>query len=193
MKIGCVVMAAGSAVRFGENKLAQLVDGQPIIRRCLEAIPKESFYQVVVVTQFHLFSEYVKEFNFTYIFNPEPEKGVSHTIQLGLSALPQDCDGVLFSVSDQPLLRRKSVQNLVEQWKKAPEKIAALGHEGIRGNPCIFPARFLPELMDLTGDHGGSAVIRRHAEDLILVETDPRELMDVDTPEALKEVINALQ
>ena len=193
MKIGCVMMAAGSAVRFGENKLAQLVDGKPIIRRCLEAIPAECFDQVVVVTQFPSFSEYVKEFSFTDIRNTEPEKGISHTIQLGLSALPQDCDGVLFSVSDQPLLRRKSVQNLVEQWKKSPEKIAALGHEGVRGNPCLFPARFLPELLALTDDHGGSAVIRRHTEDLILVETDPRELMDVDTPEALNEVVNALQ
>ena len=41
MKIGCVVMAAGSSVRFGENKLAQLVDGKPIILRVLEAIPRE--------------------------------------------------------------------------------------------------------------------------------------------------------
>ena len=81
----------------------------------------------------------------------------------------------------------------MEQWKKSPEKIAALGHEGVRGNPCLFPARFLPELLALTDDHGGSAVIRRHTEDLILVETDPRELMDVDTPEALNEVVNALQ
>ena len=192
MKIGCVVMAAGNAKRFGENKLAQLVDGKPIIRRSLEAIPKECFDRVVVVTQFPAFSDYVMEFNFTDIRNTEPDKGVSHTIELGLKEL-MDCDGVLFSVSDQPLLRRRTVQALVERWKTSPEKIAALGHDGVRGNPCLFPARFFPELLALTGDTGGSAVIRRHEEDLLLLEADPKELMDVDTPEALNEVVNSLQ
>lgn len=192
MKIGCVVMAAGSSVRFGENKLAQLVDGKPIILRVLEAIPRECFEQVVVVTQFPAFSEYVKEFHFIDIRNEQPEKGISHTIQLGLSALPQDCDGVLFCVSDQPLLRRNSIEKLVERWKRSPEKIAALGHKGTRGNPCLFPARFFPELLSLMGDHGGGTVILRHEEDLMIVEANPKELMDVDTPDALNEVVNGL-
>ena len=39
------------------------------------------------------------------------------------------------------------------------------------------------ELAALTGDTGGSAVLRRHPERLRLVEaSSPRELMDVDTP-----------
>ena len=48
------------------------------------------------------------------------------------------------------------------------------------------------ELLSLTGDHGGGAVILRHEEDLIIVEADPKELMDVDTPDALNEVVNGL-
>ena len=38
MRIGCVVMAAGDARRFGENKLAALFDGKPLILRALEAV-----------------------------------------------------------------------------------------------------------------------------------------------------------
>ena len=60
-----------------------------------------------------------------------------------------------------------------------------MGHGGVRGNPCIFPARFFPELMALEGDHGGSAVIRRHEDALTLFEVSPDELRDVDTPMAL--------
>ena len=191
MKIGCVLMAAGSARRFGENKLAKEVIGVPIFRRALETIPADSFEKVVVVTQSDYFSEYVKEYHFTDIHNNEPEKGISRTIRLGLSSL-QECDGVLFSVSDQPLLRCQSVRKLVELWRTQPEKIASLGHDGQRGNPCIFPARFFPELMALRGDTGGGAVIRRHKEDLVILETDPRELMDVDTPEALDALLKEL-
>ena len=43
----------------------------------------------------------------------------------------------------------------------------------------------LPELMALEGDRGGSGVIRRHEEALLLVEAAEEELWDVDTPQAL--------
>ena len=72
--------------------------------------------------------------------------------------------------------------------QEAAERIAALGHGGIRGNPCLFPARFFPELLALEGDQGGGAVIRRHPEALLLLETAAEELRDVDTQAALAEL-----
>ena len=185
LKIGCIVMAAGNARRFGENKLTATLRGRSLIRRTLQAVPAELLERVVVVTQYPEVMRLAEEFHFAALHNPEPERGISHTIKIGLTAL-RDCDGVLFLVSDQPLLRRETVAALVELWKRQPEHIAAPGHDGVRGNPCLFPARFFPELMGLEGDRGGSAVIRRQEDCLTLMETDPRELYDVDTAEALE-------
>lgn len=187
LKLGCVVMAAGNARRFGKNKLSAVLDGRSLIRRALEAIPTEMFDSVAVVTQYPEIMELAGEFHFSAIHNPHPDYGISHTISLGLTTL-RDCHGVLFLVSDQPLLRKESIAALVDFWKMQPEKIAALGHNGIRGNPCLFPARFFPELMALQEDHGGNTVIRRHPEDLVLLEADARELTDVDTPEAMEQL-----
>lgn len=184
-RLGCVVMAAGNARRFGENKLAAAVEGKPLLRRALEAVPAELFSRVCVVTQYQEGLALAREFGFQAVENCHPDWGISHTISLGLEAV-RDCGGVLFQVSDQPLLRRESVEALVELWLRQPEKIAALGHGGVRGNPCLFPARFYPELRALSEDHGGSAVIRRHEADLILLETAAAELFDVDTPAALE-------
>lgn len=184
LKIGCVVLAAGNARRFGENKLAAEVDGRSLILRALETVPGELFDNVVVVTQYPEILELAGAFHFSAVHNPHPDWGISHTIRLGLTGL-RDCEGVLFLVSDQPLLTRESVQQLVELWKRQPDRITALGHGGVRGNPCLFPARFFPELMALTEDRGGSSVIRRHEEDLVLLEVQARELTDVDTPEAM--------
>lgn len=185
MKIGCVVMAAGNARRFGDNKLAARFRGKSLIRRTLEAVPGDLFDAVTVVTQYPEIAELAKDFSFAAIRNEHPDWGISHTIKLGLTEL-RDCDGVLFLVSDQPLLRRESVKELAELWKRQPDKIAALGHGGVRGNPCLFPARFFPELLELREDHGGNTVIRRHEEDLILLEVDGAELYDVDTVRALE-------
>ena len=187
LKIGCVVMAAGNARRYGNNKLAAQLRGRSLILRALEAVPAEQFDTVVVVTQYPEIMRLAAEFHFAAVLNEHPEYGISHTIQLGLTGL-RDCGGVLFQVSDQPLLRRESVAELVRLWKRSPESIAAVGHNGVRGNPCLFPARFFPELLELREDRGGNAVIRRHEEDLMLLEVPTEELYDVDTVQALEKL-----
>ena len=64
MRIGCVVMAAGDARRFGKNKLAAMLSGKTLIRRALEAVPAEEFHAVVVVTQYPEIEALAKEFGF---------------------------------------------------------------------------------------------------------------------------------
>jgi molybdenum cofactor cytidylyltransferase len=190
-KLGCVVMAAGNARRFGNNKLAASLDGDTLIRHALSAVPAERFHAVTVVTQYPEIMALAEEFHFAAIHNQHPDWGISHTIKLGLTDL-QDCDAVLFQVSDQPLLKKSSVSALLDCYLTQPDCIAALSHGGVRGNPCIFPKRFFPELLALTEDHGGNAVIRAHEDALHLCEVSPEQLTDVDTPEALSKLKNSL-
>ena len=185
LHIGCVIMAAGNASRFGENKLAVLVDGKSMIRHALEAVPQE--LETVVVTQYAEVSILAEEFGFPCIPNEHPEWGISHTICLGTEHLSH-CDGILYMVSDQPLLRRESVEKLVEVWKTQPHCIAGASHKGKRGNPCLFPKKFFPDLCALRGDTGGNAVIRANPEALLLVDFAKEELRDVDTPESLQDI-----
>lgn len=186
-QLGCVVMAAGNARRFGSNKLTASLNGQTLIRRALEAVPSEQFFRVVVVTQYPEIMNLVKDFSFTSIFNAHPDRGISYTVQLGLTAL-RDCDAVLFLASDQPLLRRDTMEHLTELYRLNPDRIVALGHNGVRGNPCIFPACLFPELMRLTEDHGGNTVIRAHENLLLLCEAPADQLTDIDTPAELEEL-----
>ena len=185
--LGCVVMPAGNARRFGDNKLAAGVRGRSLILRALEAVPGEEFETVAAVTQYPEVLALAERFHFSAVRNEHPDWGISHTIRLGLDALG-NCGGAMFLVSDQPLLRRESVRALAELWRSQPDKIAALAHGGVRGNPCVFPARLFPELLALREDCGGNTVIRRHEEDLVLLEVPEEELTDVDTPEALRQL-----
>ncbi len=187
MNIGCIVMAAGMGSRFGGNKLAQEWQGKSLIRHALEAVPTDRLSAVVVVTQYPEVVALAKEFFFTPIVNSHPEYGQSHTIHLGVKALDA-CDALLFQVADQPLLRRESVAELIDFYCRNPGHIVGLGHGGQRGNPCIFPARFFPELLTIEGDRGGNVVIRQHEDDLLLYEVPANELRDVDTQEALAQL-----
>ena len=77
----------------------------------------------------------------------------------------------------------------MDLYRRHPSHIVALGHNGVRGNPCLFPARFFPELRALREDHGGSTVIRRHEDSLLLYDVPARQLADVDTRAALDALI----
>lgn len=184
LRIGCLVMAAGSGSRFGRNKLEAVIDGKTLLRRALEAVPREEFACVTVVTQYDGAAALAEEFGFAVVRNDRPEDGLSRTVRLGTEAMA-GCNAIMYQVADQPLLERDTVRREVELFRAYPDRIVGLGHNGVRGNPCIFPRRFFPELMALTGDTGGNVVIRAHPESLLLYETAAAELRDVDTVEAL--------
>lgn len=185
LRIGCLIMAAGNASRFGTNKLAQPLNGRTLIARALSAVPHEEFSAVCVVSQYPEIEALAAQSGFTAIHNDHPDWGVSYTIRLGTQAM-RDCDGILYLVSDQPLLRRDSVRRIVQAWRQTPEKIVGAAHNGQHGNPNLFPARFFPELLSLEGDRGGNRIIRKHAENFLPVELPAGELVDCDTPQALE-------
>ena len=106
---------------------------------------------------------------------------------IGLAALA-DCNAVMFQVADQPRLKKETVADLIGFAAAHPDRIVGLGHRGRRGNPCIFPARFFPELMALTGDCGGRSVILAHEGELLLMEVSPTQLIDIDSPEQLEKL-----
>ena len=183
--IGCLIMAAGNASRFGENKLTASFAGKSLFSLALAAIPADTFARVTVVSQYPALLLEAAQAGFHTIRNDRPDDGISRTIRLGTEAMA-DCAGILYMVADQPLLRQETVLRIVQDWRQHPSCIVGAAHNGHRGNPCLFPARFFPELCALEGDRGGSSVIRRHEDALRLVEAAEPELSDCDTKQALE-------
>ena len=136
--VGCVVMAAGNAARFGDNKLAAKIGGKTLIERALEAVPAEELAAVCVVTQYDEVEALAKRFGFRCVRNSHPEWGLSHTVRLGTEALRQECRAIVYQVSDQPLLRRESVRALVAFYREHPDHIVGASHGGQRGTPVSF-------------------------------------------------------
>ena len=181
MELGCVLMAAGSGSRFGANKLAALYEGRPLYAHALCAIPGDAFTKVAVVTQYDDIRRAAELRGFRPIINNAPERGVAHTIELGLTEL-MGCDAVMFMVCDQPRLTQETILRELALYAEHPDNIVALGFGERRGNPAIFPREYFDELLKLNADSGGSEVIRRHPEALMLLQVeDEAQLYDVDS------------
>ena len=142
-KLGCLIMAAGNASRFGANKLFAAYRGTSLLELAFLAVPPGLFSCVTVVSQYEKALELAAQYGFTAILNDAPELGVSRTIFLGTQAM-LDCDAILYMVADQPLLQPNSVCAVAERWTREPGCIVGAAHNGKRGNPCIFPKKLFP-------------------------------------------------
>ncbi len=191
--LGCVILAAGNASRFGKNKLLTTFAGTPLVRLAMEAVPERQDLRTVAVTQYDEVAALAEAFGFSCVRNTAPELGISRSVRLGTEALLREAsdagqkapDGILYLVADQPLLRRQTVALLLDAFSEHPDRIVVPTAEGRSGNPCIFPRDLFPALLALEGDRGGKQVVRANPERVLAGGVPARELLDVDTAEAL--------
>lgn len=186
MNIALVITAAGNSVRFGADKLSYAVNGKPMLAYALElyASLADCFCTRIIVLQPQRSQQIAlaQTLGFSTVFNDAPQLGISHSVVLGtLAALQSDPDGVLYAVGDQPNMQANTVLSLLAAFSRQPDFIVAPCAAGKRGNPVLFPRTLLHELTTLTGDVGGSTVIKRHPQLLKTVPVSSRELIDIDT------------
>ena len=193
-KIGCVIMASGMARRFGSNKLLHDFLGEPVMNRILRTMTAAPLAVRVVVTRHPEIKELCDAQNIPVVLHDMPLQ--SDTGALGVKALQEMCPemtGCMFAASDQPCLSAESVTALCDAFQREPEQIWRMSWQGSVGNPVIFPAFTFNELLHLPPDKGGGAVIKKHPELVRTVEAQrEQELVDVDTPEILDELLKSL-
>ena len=181
---GIVALAAGLSSRYGGNKLLEeQVDGRPLYEVILDKLGAFSDCTRVIVTRFPEIAGAAGERGVRAVINQEPERGISHSLKLGLTeCLRQNPDlrGVLCMVCDQPYLEPETMERILEEGFSYPGAIVCAGHGERRGNPVLWDKSYFPELLELTGDTGGRQVIKRYPERVRLVECGEKELADVD-------------
>lgn len=179
--LGCIIMASGLGKRFGANKLLADFAGQPMVQKILDATA--SLPHRVVVTRHPEIAELCRGQNIPVLLHDLPNR--NDTVRLGVEALGA-CRHYLFCPSDQPLLQKATLERLILDAQAHPEAIGRLCWEDTVGSPVIFPGVLEEDLKNLPLGKGGGALIKKHPSLLRLVPaSDPRELMDVDTPEDL--------
>lgn len=207
-RIAFIYMASGFGARYGSNKLLTTVDGKPLYCHGLEALTQAGRYastatrgiepgsgtgaeignvpevEVIVVSQYEEILEMARKMGAVAVFNSDSHKGITASVHLGIKAAQREKrpDAYLFAVADQPWLRTESVVRLTEEFFKSDKTMACLT-DGIRpGNPVIFSEKYEDELMQLTGDKGGSRILKRYPEEVLMVQVEEEELKDIDSP-----------
>lgn len=180
--LGCVVMASGMARRYGQQKLLEKFGETTIIEATLSALAS-SFLELVVVTPWPEVARLCASLGVRHVAPEGPLQ--SDTVRAGVCALGTRA-GYLFAQGDQPGVNPASIQALIGSFCKNPQLPARLSYDGKSSAPIVFPGWMEADLASLTGDVGGSALLRQNpmlARHTTLVEaTSASEVLDVDTP-----------
>ena len=180
-QIAGVILAAGGSERLGVPK--QLLDwgGSPFITQIIKNALESRLMPLIVVTGAgHAEIEKAcRDFPVRIVHNERWAEGQATSMQLGLAALPEDCQGVVFLLSDQPQVSPLLIRGLIERFSAHRNPITAPQIAGRRGNPVLFARETFDALRSVTGDRGGRAVMQQFKVDW-LPWVDDRALLDVD-------------
>lgn len=140
-----IVPAAGASRRFGGIKLVADVAGEPLLQRTLRCLLDAGLARVIVVVSadrapiLRAAVPLLDEPRVRVVVNPEPERGMFSSIQVGLAAV--DADGpVVVLPADMPFVRAETVSALLAAYEHGQAAVSVASYDGKRGHPIVLPA-----------------------------------------------------
>ena len=187
--IAAVVLAAGAGSRFGGKKLLAPLEGRPILQHVLDRLEAAGLDDVVVVVG----DDAVElEAGIDWgaaqrVVNPAPDEGLSSSLKVGIGAVPDEADGALITLGDQPLLPARAIRALIDAEPRDDRPIVVPVYgDGAGRNPVLLRRPAFDLVDEAAGDRGLGPLLAAHPE---LVDEIPIRVEggnpDVDTREDL--------
>ncbi|HTR78488.1 MAG TPA: NTP transferase domain-containing protein, partial [Gemmatimonadaceae bacterium] len=182
-----LVLAAGSASRFGGHKLTARLRGEPVIRRSVRAMVGAVDHVVVVVgADDGPVREALAEIDATIVVNDRWSDGMSRSIRVGVEAAVAGAAGAaIVALGDQPMVSPTVPRELRTAWLRGHRAVVVPRYSGVRGHPVLFDRSVFSELERLEGDAGARRVVEADAARVEIVEFEGPAPSDIDTTEDL--------
>ena len=190
-RVAAIVLAAGQSSRMAPRHklLVQGVDGRAMVAQVVDHILASPARPVIVVTG-HRESDIRAALagrDVRFVHAERHAEGLAESLKAGLAALPEEAVAALVCLGDMPLVDGPALQRIVAAYDPDEGRLIVVPtHDGRYGNPVLWDRGFVPEMMQLSGDSGARALLRRHMDAIAeLPMDDDSVLRDFDTPESL--------
>ncbi len=183
--ITAIILAAGKSSRAGRNKLLAEKNGRAMIRHCAAAVKSSKVNRLIVVTGHDedKIRAALAGMDVLYVHNPDYASGMASSIKVGVRAAQQD-DAALICLADMPDITAKHINLII---KNDADKICFPMKNNIQGHPVLWPKKFFPDLMTLSGDQGAKSLLQKNPQALCPIEMDDEACFtDQDTDQAIK-------
>jgi molybdenum cofactor cytidylyltransferase len=184
-RIGIIILAAGGSHRMGQPKQLLPFRERTLLRHAVETAVASMCRPIVVVIGAHaeLVSLELQSLPVLIAYNPEWATGIGSSLRLAIQTLGaiDAIEGVVITLSDQPLVTADAVNRIVEAHYQTGKDIVASEYADTHGVPLFIGKRFFDEISALAGTEGAKRVIDRHLEEMTTVPL-VEAAFDIDTP-----------
>ena len=149
---------------MGSPKPLMDLRGKPALARILEACKGAALSKGIVVLghDAEKIRKAVDPALAEVVVNPEPERGMTSSLQEGLKRLPADARGFLLFPADYPLVTWRELVQLEEAFEHDHRhQIYIPTFEGNRGHPVACDRRIAEEILALESHEPAHLVIRK--------------------------------
>lgn len=186
-RIGCIVLAAGTSSRFGdENKLLAEIEGEPVVRHAATTALASPVDEVAVVVGHEACAvrEALSGLDVDFVTNDDYAQGQSTSVRAGVAAARErNWDAAIFALGDMPDVSADSIERLVRASAADRATILAAAYDRTRGNPTLFDAIHFDALATIEGDTGGRELIVGSGDAALVPTGDPGVVRDIDRPD----------
>lgn len=178
-----ILLAAGRSKRFGADKrLHLLADGMPMALASARRLAETCSRTIIVIRPEDMaLATRLAAAGMETVVCDEAEKGMGHSLSRGIAA-SAEADGWLVALADMPYIAPASYHAVLRALHNGAS-LARPTCQGKAGHPVGFSADYFPDLLALTGDQGGKAILDAHRDDLRRCPVeDPGILKDIDQP-----------
>lgn len=180
MGVSAIILAAGSGVRMGADKLALPFGGGTLLAASLLPYLACGVLDEVVVVVRPGFE--VPVAGVRAVVNERHAEGMGTSLRVGVTAASPGARAFVLGLGDLPWLRPATVAGAVAAWEQAGGVVIPTSR-GRRGHPVVVDAALRGVLATAAGDVGARALLAAHGSAVTLWETDDAGVWrDVDTP-----------
>ena len=158
LRLAILLLAAGQGSRLGSHPKCLLKkSAHSLLKRFCDSAKALHTIELVVVTGFHaqIIEEHLQSFQkdlnlpIKVVRNPNPEKGQTSSIRLGLESIVSDYDVLLVALSDQPEIGSAEIEALLTEFqtKDVEQEIILPMVNGQRGNPVLFSKKSIEAIL----------------------------------------------
>jgi molybdenum cofactor cytidylyltransferase len=186
-----IVLAAGSASRYGAPKVLERVRGIELVRHVVDRVSAAGIDEVIVTAG--MFAAGVRDAvegsGATVVDVPDAALGLSASLRAALDVLPEECTGFVVALGDQPFIDPAVVRQLRDTWETSnAAAVVPVYRDSGRGNPVFFDATMRRRLRELSGDAGARDLLAAMGDRVVQVPVDAPAPRDVDTREDLSQL-----
>jgi molybdenum cofactor cytidylyltransferase len=190
--ISAIVLAAGLSTRMGKFKQLLPFRGKTVIEALVEALIESNIESIVIVTGHRAkeVQQIIAQYKVDVIFNPNYNEGMHTSVMKGVEALSARTDKFMVVLGDQPHLKTKMVNDLIDFSRTSPKGIIVPSFSHRRGHPVLFDKKYIQPASNLNTNTGLKQLLKEHEEDIdYYIVPDSNILFDIDTPDDYEELL----